>query len=147
MRQTEAQIQEVAKAFDDAIETRDLEQILPYFAEDCVIELLGVTLKGKDGARRWLEWVFQHLETITFEPIIIMIKGNTFFEEFVVKGKLANGKIVQSKQAEVLIYENLLVKELRIYFDRLDFAEAVATGFLSQRMVKHLIKQSIRGLI
>ena len=147
MRQTKTQILEVAKAFDDAIETRDIDQILPFFAKDCVIELLGVTLTGWTGAKRWLAWMFSHLETIRFQPVIIMVEGDTFFEEFIVTGTLKDGRQVTSKQAEVLIYEDLKVKHLRIYFDRLDFADAVASGWLNRSVIRRLKRISTKGLI
>ncbi len=147
MRQTKEQILTVAKEFDDAIETRNHEQILPFFAKDCVIELLDVTLQGWDGAKRWLEWMFSHLTAIRFDPVVIMVDGDTFFEEFIVTGTLKDGRQVISKQAEVLIYEDLKVKHLRIYFDRLDFAGAVATGWFNRTVINRLKKASTKGLI
>ena len=146
MTQTTEQILQVAKDFDDVIETRDIEKILPFFAKDCRIELLNLTLHGHEGARKWLEWMFQHLTKITFEPIVIMVEDNVFFEEFIIHGRLNDGRTVQSKQAEVLVYENLLVKSLRLYFDRLDFAEAVASGWLNRKIIQKLINESIKGL-
>jgi ketosteroid isomerase-like protein len=147
MKQTRTQILEVAKAFDDAIETRDIDRILPFFAEDCVIELLEVTLAGWEGARRWLAWMFSHLDAIHFEPVVIMVEGDTFFEEFIVMGTLKDGRQVTSKQAEVLIYEDLKVKHLRIYFDRLDFADAVASGWLNRSVIRRLKRISTKGLV
>jgi ketosteroid isomerase-like protein len=141
------QILQAAKEFDDAIETRDVNHILSFFSDQCKILLFGVTLQGKLGARRWLEWMFQHLKEIRFEPITIMVEGNIFFEEFIVHAKLEDGTRLQSHQAEVLVYENLLVKELRLYFDRLDFAQAVAKGFISKAIVNRLVKKSLEGLV
>ena len=40
-------IKEVAMDFDKAIEARDIEQMVDAFADDCEIELMGITLKGK----------------------------------------------------------------------------------------------------
>jgi hypothetical protein len=137
----------VAKDFDDAIETREINLILPFFDESCTIELLGLTLHGHEGARKWLEWMFQHLSSISFDPVVIMVEDNVFFEEFVVNGTLHDGRQVQSKQAEVLIYEKGLVKNLRLYFDRLDFAESVATGWITRKIINKLITASTEGLV
>nr|KXH72602.1 MAG: hypothetical protein AM325_00800 [Candidatus Thorarchaeota archaeon SMTZ1-45] len=145
--QEEDQIREVAMDLDDAIESRNIEQIVSFFADDCEIELMGVTLSGKDGARKWLEWLFETLVEIKLEPVIIMVDGNAFFEEFILIGTLPNGKTVKSKQSEVLIYENYKIKSLRLYFDRLDFADVVAEGIISRRIVKTLIARSLRGLL
>lgn len=147
MAQSKEQILQVAKDLDDVIETRDIERILPFFAKDCSIELFGLTLHGHEGARKWLEWMFKHLTEIAFEPIIIMVDDNVFFEEFIVQGKLPDGRTVQSQQAEVLVYENLLVKSLRLYFDRLDFAEAVSSSWINRKIIQKIIKESVKGLV
>ena len=130
-----SRIREVAMDFDNAIEARDIGQMVDAFAEDCEIELMGITLKGKDGARKWSEWLCNSTPNIVFTPIIIMVEGNVFFEEFLVTGTLPNGTIVKSKQSEVLVYENYKIKSLRLYFDRLDFADLVAQGFFSKKVV------------
>jgi hypothetical protein len=76
-----------------------------------------------------------------------MVEGNTFFEEFILVGTLPNGKIVESKQSEVLVYEDYKIKSLRVYFDRLDFADVVADSFISRKIVKTLISRSLKGLV
>ncbi|MDY6893107.1 MAG: nuclear transport factor 2 family protein [Chloroflexota bacterium] len=141
-----AQIRKVAMGLDNALEARDTELVLTYFSDDCEIELLGVKLVGKEGARRWLDWLYGHLNTVKLLPITIMVEGDTFFEEFVLKGRLQDGHEVESKQAEVLVYENYKVKSLRLYFDRLDFADAVAKGFISKAIVSQMIKASLKDL-
>ncbi|MGA1822686.1 MAG: nuclear transport factor 2 family protein [Thermoplasmatota archaeon] len=85
--------------------------------------------------------MYSTLPEIRFEPVTIMIEGNTFFEEFVAVCKLKNGKTIRSRQAEVLIYEDYKVRSLRIYFDRLDFAEAV-----SDNPLKIAVINRIRGM-
>jgi ketosteroid isomerase-like protein len=140
-------IKQVAMDFDNAIESKDISHMVSFFAEDCEIELMGVRLSGKEGARRWLEWLFDTLIEVKFKPVIIMVEGNVFFEEFILVGTLPNGKIIKSKQFEVLVYENYKIKSLRVYFDRLDFAEAVANDFVSRKIVKTLVSRSLKGLV
>lgn len=133
--------------FDNAIESKDIDHMVSFFADDCEIELMGIKLRGKEGARRWLEWLFGTLVDVKFKPVIIIVEGNVFFEEFILEGTLPNGKVVESKQSEVLVYENYKIKSLRVYFDRLDFADAVADGFVSKKIVKTLISRSLKGLV
>lgn len=137
----------MAKDFDNAIETREIDQILTYFHEDCTIKLLGLTLHGHSGARKWLEWIFQHVNTISIDPLVIMVDDDVFFEEFIVNCTLPDGKEVQSKQAEVLIYENHLVKTLRLYFDRLDFAQSISSGWITRKIINQIVNESIKGLV
>ena len=145
--QEEDRIRQVAMDFDNAIESKDIDHMISFFADDCEIELMGIRLVGKKGTRKWLEWLFDTLVEVRFKPITIMVEGNVFFEEFVLEGTLPNGKIVESKQSEVLVYENYKIKSLRVYFDRLDFADVVAEGFISKKIVKTLISRSLRGLV
>jgi ketosteroid isomerase-like protein len=146
IEQSPDKIRKVAAAFDDALTNRNIEEITSAFADDCEIRLLGVKLTGKEGVKEWLNWLFKHLSSIEFVPVTIMVEGNVFFEEFIVRGTLPDGKALESKQAEVLIYEDYKIKSLRLYFDRLDFAEAVARGPISRRVVGVLIRRSLEGL-
>ncbi len=57
-----------------------------------------------------------------------------------------DGEKACSKQAEVLVFENLKIKSLRIYFDRLDFSSSVAKDVISKTIVKQLVKKSLEGL-
>ncbi len=145
--QSPDEIRRVAAGLDNAIENKNMELALSCFSDDCEIELLGTKLTGKEGARKCICWMYEHLAKVRFVPVTIMIQGNTFFEEFILKGKLHNGIEVQSKQAEVLIYENYKVKSLRLYFDRLEFADSIAKGPVSKALVRKLIKRSLKGLL
>ncbi len=147
MNQDSDKIREVAMEFDNAIEKRDIEMMVNAFTDDCEIELLGVVLKGKDGVRTWLDWLFTHLVKVKFIPSIIIVENNIFFEEFVLMGTLQDGSVVESKQSEVLVYEDYKIKSLRLYFDRLDFVNAVVKGFVSKRIVNILISRSLEGLV
>ena len=140
-------IQDAAKKLDNAMEQKDTESAISCFSDDCEIDLLSVHLKGKQGVRKWLAWLYEDLLNIKFEPITIMTDRNTFFEEYIIHSTLMDGKQVQSKQAEVLIYDaTYKVKSLRVYFDRLDFADVVAHNFISRGVVKEIIDISVKGL-
>jgi ketosteroid isomerase-like protein len=135
-----------AKAFDDAIERRDMKEVVSYFCDDSEIELLGIKLTGKEGLRNAFDWIYKYLKEIILVPITIIVDNNVFFEEFRVKAKVKGGKELQVKQAEVLVWENDKIKSLRLYFDRLELADAFTSNFLERIMVKQLIKESLKGL-
>ena len=145
-KQLPDEIRKVAMDFDNAIKNRNMESIMSSFSDDCEIELLGTKLTGKEGAARWINWLYRHLAQVEFIPVTIMVEGDTFFEEFVVKARLHIGTDIQSKQAEVLVYENCKLKSLRMYFDRLDFADSVAREFIDKAIGRQLIRTSLKGL-
>jgi ketosteroid isomerase-like protein len=144
--QSSEEIRKVAMAFDKALEGKDLQAIGEKFVEDCEIELLGVKLSGKEGTRKWFNWMYKHVAEIKFLPVTIMVDGNTFFEEFIVEAKFHDGERVRSNQAVVLVFENLEIKSLRMYFDRLDFSSSVAKDVISKTIVRELVKKSLEGL-
>jgi ketosteroid isomerase-like protein len=139
-------IREVAMAFDKALENKDLEAIMDKFADNCKIELLNAKLRGREGAKKWVDWLYQHVAEIKFFPVTIMVEGNTFFEEFIVKAKFNDGEEAHSNQAVVLVFEDLKIKSLRMYFDRLDFSGAVAKDVISKTIVREIEKKSLEGL-
>jgi ketosteroid isomerase-like protein len=139
-------ILKTALNLDKAIENQNFEAVLSKFSVDCEIELLGIKLTGRDGVKKWMEWQFKHIAKVEFIPIIKMVSGNTFFEEYIAKAKLHDGEEIRSKQAVVLQFKNNMIKSLRLYFDRLDFADAVAKDVISRTIVKELVKKSIEGL-
>jgi len=146
MTDREGKIRRLARELDEALERGDTEKVVSFFAADCEIEALGVKLNGHDGVRRWLGWLFGYVDEVRFEPVVIMVDGDVFFEEFVVHAKLRGGGEAVSKQAEVLVYEDYKVKSLRVYFDRLDFADAVVKNPFEKAIVRKLIDKSTEGL-
>ena len=141
-------IRELAKALDDAIEHREPKEVLCHFSETCEIELLGTKLTGKEGLRNAISWIYRYLKEIKLVPITIMIEGNTFFEEFIVRTITKEGKEIQVKQAEVLVYDNeYKVKSLRLYFDRLELAAAYTSNPAEKMITNWLKKASMKGLL
>jgi ketosteroid isomerase-like protein len=147
MEQSPEGIRQIAMKFDNAIEARDVERVVSAFTDDCEIELLGITLKGREGARRWIEWLLDNIPEVRFEPVTIMVEGNVFFEEFVVTVKRSDGSKLESKQAEVLVYEDHMIKSLRLYFDRLDFSDLIAGNIVSRKIVHSVKSRSLKGLL
>ena len=140
-------IRKVAVELDNAIENKDLNTVMSCFADNCEIELLRHSLYGKAGVKKWFDWLFKSIRQIKFQPVIIMAEGNILFEEFVIRARLYSGPEVKSKQSEVLVFENNKIKCLRLYFDRLDFADAVSKDPVSKAVVSRVIKKSLEGLI
>lgn len=146
-QQDKNKILKLASDLDNDLELQDIERLIPYFSEDCEIEMLGIKLKGKSGLKKWLNWFFAMFESIKFEPIVIIVENNIFFEEFYIHTSFENGKQLSVKLAEVLEYEEYKIKSLRLYLDRLEFADAALDGFLSKKLVKLIKKKSLKGLL
>jgi ketosteroid isomerase-like protein len=147
-RLSQEQIRKLSKSLDDAIESKNTEELISYFSDDCEIELLGIRLSGKEGLNKAIAWMFGYLGEIRLTPITIIVDGDVFFEEFNVKAKTRKGEEIETRQAEVLVYnEEYKVKSLRLYFDRLELAAAYVSNPLERFMVNQLIKTSLKGLL
>ena len=83
--QPPAKIREIALALDNAIENKNITAILSSFTNNCEIELLRQQLTGKEGVQKWIDWLYHNFRQIKFQPVIIMVEGNTLFEEFIVQ--------------------------------------------------------------
>jgi ketosteroid isomerase-like protein len=140
------EIRRIAMTLDKALEDKDIEAVMKKFADECEIELFSVKLSGKEGVRKWFNWIYSHVAEIKFLPVTIMVEGNKFFEEYVVKTKFHDGEEARSNQAVVLVFEDSKIKSLRMYFDRLDFASSVAKDVISKAIVRELLKKSLEGL-
>jgi ketosteroid isomerase-like protein len=141
-------IRKLAKALDDAIESRNNEEVISHFSDNCEIELPGIKLSGKEGLRKAVAWMYQYLKGIVLVPITIIVDGNTFFEEFIIRAKIKEGKEIQVKQTEVLVYdEEYKVKNLRLYFDRLELVAAYTSNPIEKMIINRLMKASLKGLI
>jgi len=103
MKQSPGKIRQAAKALDNAIESKNIGEILASFADDCEIELLRQRLFGKEGVKKWLDWLYKNFWQIKFQPIVIIVKGNILFEEFIVRARLQSGIEIKSKQADVVV--------------------------------------------
>jgi ketosteroid isomerase-like protein len=140
------EIRRVAMTLDNAIENKRLDAVLSCFSDDCEIELMRQSLFGKAGVEKWFDWLFKNVRQIKIQPVIILAKGNTLFEEFIVRARLLSGPEVKSKQAEVIVFEKDKIKFLRLYFDRLDFADTVAKDPVSKAVLGRILKKSLEGL-
>jgi len=145
-KQPTNEIRRVAMTLDNAIENKRLDAVLSCFDDDCEIELMRHSLYGKAGVEKWFDWLFKNIRQIKVQPVIIMAEGNILFEEFIIRARLHSGPEVKSKQSEVLVFENDKIKCLRLYFDRLDFADTVTKDPVSKAVVSRILKKSVEGL-
>jgi ketosteroid isomerase-like protein len=140
-------IRTLAKALDDTIEAGDAERLTSFFSQDCEVRLPGVTLHGSDGLRKAVGWMFANLKDISLVPVAITVQDNVFMEEFVLRARAAGGE-VDVRQAEVLEYDaDYRVKSLRLYFDRLELAPVLASGFIDRILIRQVSKASLKGLL
>ena len=98
--------------------------------------------------RKAVTWMYSHFKDIKLTPIVITVEGNIFFEEFTMSSKSGDNKGINVKQAEVLVYDDdLKVKRLSLYFDRLEMAEVLELNLFDRIIVNRLKQESLKGLL
>ncbi len=117
---------------DQAIEQRQAEKVLAAFAEDCVLEVGGVTTVGKAGVRRWLDWMYHYFVDVHIEPLFVKVDPNRFFAEFNLHGHLADGNPVRCRHTEVITFDGPKISRLQLSFDRDAFASKEAQNVFGQ---------------
>lgn len=144
-----------AERFSELVASNNMDAIVSCFTEDCAIEFLNVKLKGKNGVREWIKWLYGHMSELNFENSITLVDGYLLFRECTLSGKLHNGIKIRSRQAHIVVFDDdCLITNFRYYFDRLDFIESainriVAKGVkqtFNQKTLKHLTKYEINAI-
>ena len=138
-------IRNAAMVLDNAVEQGDKETILSCFADDAELEVFGLIFTGKNEIENIINWMYAQFGKIEFEPVVIMVEGNTFFEEFVFCVAPDSDQI-KIKAAEVLEYEDHKIKSLRLYIDRLDMAQKLSKGVFERLLVNFVNQGTIKGL-
>jgi ketosteroid isomerase-like protein len=136
----------IVDEIDRAVQRRDVDAVLKHVADDCVVELVGVRLTGKAGVRRWINWLYRTASTLSFSCDTMSLNGSTVWKEYDVHAKLRNGNSVRAKQVALTEFRGDKVQSIRVYFDRLAYAEGLADDFVSRRIVREMVDRSLEGL-
>jgi len=141
--QSSIKIRKAAKILDDNIEKHEIKSVINSFDDECEIEIFGITFKGKEKLEKVLRRLYSIIGEFKFEPIVILVDNNTFFEEFNIVIKKEN-KEFKIKAAEVLIYKNYKVKKIRLYLDRIQISNIIAKGLFERFIVGFINKKSLK---
>jgi ketosteroid isomerase-like protein len=68
-------IKDVVGEFDRALEKRDVQAALAFFADDAEWTVAFGTFSGKDGIRRLLEWEMRTIPKATYRPACGLWRG------------------------------------------------------------------------
>jgi ketosteroid isomerase-like protein len=139
------QIRQLARRLDNSIERHDMDAVLSFFTEDCEVTFFGAKVSGKERLQRALRFLFDKLVNIRFEPVTIMVEGETFFEEFRLHAEGPKTESVSIEAAEVLVYDGDKVKSMRLYLDRLQLAGVIVEGMFERKLLHAIEKKTLEG--
>ena len=133
----------------DALETKDVERALSFFADDAVWHAPEGEFKGKDEIKRYITWMTSsgRVQVQKFEDtgIGILVKGTKAVYEYMWEATMEG---VSIREAGVCLYEFRDDKCVyhRSLYDRLSGALQGATGFIDKRVVTAVVDRLERGL-
>jgi ketosteroid isomerase-like protein len=152
---TEERIRELVARFDEAFRRRNVEDMLPLFANDAIWVSPVGTFEGTGALRRVLTWDAKISPTVRFERfgIELLIKGNVAVAEAKCEGTLDDGKRWDAPAVTIFEFgDDEKIHRIRLYYDKLSMSKRVAMqysgvqGWIAQKVINAIIAKAEAGL-
>jgi ketosteroid isomerase-like protein len=148
---SEEEIAGIASDFAEAFVNRDVEKILPFFAEDTVWVSPVGTFKGKEGLRPVLIWDTQISPTVKARRsgIALIVKGNKAVDESISECEY-EGRKVEVPGITVFEFDDGRIQHIKLFYDKLSIVKQVTmeytgvTGWFAKKIVNS--KKGRRGI-
>lgn len=140
-------IESIMRSFARALESRDLDKALPFFAPDATYITPNGRFTGTEEIRRYLRWMFENNSELAVEEcgVGILASGNKAAFEHIVRGTL-QGKKWELPMLCIYEFAGDKIKRVVTAYDRLSLAKQAAKGWLAQKAVNAVIKGGEKGL-
>lgn len=134
------------RSVHESVMKKDVEKLLSLFTEDVILMCPGVTLKGLEGAKRFMKWWGAQFQKFTTETTSLTIEGERAAHEYVLEGTTPEGLTVRFDGVAIYEFKDGKILRIRNYFDVLTVAKQVVKGFIAKRAVKSVIDRYEKGL-
>jgi ketosteroid isomerase-like protein len=133
-----------------AMNKRDFDKAISFFADDAVDVSPDGTFNGKAEVKRHFEWMAKTaakngVDDIRLTEVGIYVEGNVATHLFSMDGTTKKGKMSVPSVA-VAEFKNGKVQRISSYYDRLALAKAMASGVIATRTVNAMVGQMEKGL-
>ncbi len=140
------ELENIVRDFLAAFEDRDIERCLSFFTEDATWVTPAGTFQGKAALRHYLTAETQMVPSlkVTETGIGLLVEGNQAAIEHEIEGA------VQGKQCRWLAmcayaFKDGKIQRLSTVYDRLSLLQDAADGWLQEKLVNLMVKQSESG--
>jgi ketosteroid isomerase-like protein len=146
-------IEDVVKELDRALEKRDVQAVLEFFA-DAEWTLAPGTFSGKDGIRRYLEWDMRTSPEATYRltGIGVLTAGNVAVRETVVEQVWEGIGYDYPALTVIEFNDDRKIQRMRSYYDKLGLEQRVAAkapgvrGWIFRNLINFMVAQGEKGL-
>ena len=147
-------IEDVVEEFDRALEKRDVQAALEFFADDAEWTLAPGTFSGKDGIRRYLEWDMRTSPKATYRlaGIGVLAVGNVAVRETVVEQVWEGISYDYPALTVIEFSDDRKIQRIRSYYDKLGLEQRVAAkapgikGWVFRKLIDFMVAQGRKGL-
>jgi limonene-1,2-epoxide hydrolase len=136
---------QVLRSIHEALNKRDVDKAVSFFADDVVSVGPNGTFKGKAEVKRYFELMLHQATEFKLTETGIYAEGNVVTHEYVIEETVKEGKM-SSPSVAVAEIKNGKVQRIRDYYDRLAVAKQLAKGVFATRTVNSIINQMEKGL-
>jgi len=142
---SEKKLESIMRESVEALNKRDFEKALSFFAEDAVWVAPEGTFKGKAEIKRYLTWGRKEHPDQRLRDVGITVKGNKGVYEHIMEGTIDNMKY-ETMVMCIWEFSGEKIQQLKSLYDRLSIAKQVAKGIISKRAVTSMLNQFEKGL-
>jgi hypothetical protein len=141
------ELMSMMRKFKDALNKKNLEKSLSFFAEDANLVNPEGEFKGKEEIKKYFKWAFEINpdQKIIESGVKIIAEEDKAVYEHIIEGSVEGMKY---KILALCIYESKGEKfqHIRTAYDRLSMAKQLAKGPIAKTAVNTIIKRMEKGL-
>jgi ketosteroid isomerase-like protein len=133
------------RGIQEALNSRDVEKAVSFFADDATMIVCEGTFKGRDEIKRRFAWLLQQWSDLKVTEKELILEGNHVAHEYVIEGTTREGK-GSFPGVAIYAFGNGKVQQVHDYYDRLPIARQLAKGWVARRIISSVIEQMEKGL-
>ncbi len=147
-------IEDVVEELDRALEKRDVQAVLEFFADDAEWRLAPGTFSGKDDIRRYLEWDMRTSPKAAYRltGVGVLAAGNVAVRETVVEQVWQGISYDYPALTVIEFNDDRKIQRMRSYYDKLGLEQRVAAktpgikGWAFRKLISFMVAQGQKGL-
>ncbi|MGQ9543195.1 MAG: nuclear transport factor 2 family protein [Candidatus Bathyarchaeia archaeon] len=139
-------VKAAVRGVHDAIMSNDVERFISFFAEDATLTDAAGILKGPDGLRLWMKWLYSNFSRMILKDKRLIAEGDSAAHEYLLEGATPEGSTVSFSGVAIYEFKDGKIQHIRNFYDVLGIAGQVAKGWMARRAVNSIEEQFKRGL-
>lgn len=143
---SEEEMKSAVRGLNEAIQRKELEKVLSFYAEDATLDTPEDTFKGREGIRRYWAWQIQAASDIAGTETAMMVQGNQLAALHVYDVTRIDGIRWRAPVACLYEFTGAKFQHHTLSYDRLSIAKQAAKGWLANRLVNSIVGQMEKGL-